>query len=209
MKQRKTALFGGTFDPIHLGHTRTAAASCEIIGAEKVIFIPAKRSALKLSYPIASDEQRMAMVSRAIEGCDKFEISDYELNKTFPSFTLHTVRWFREQFGPNVSIHWLIGADSVKDLPLWYEITSLIDECNLTIMRRPGYDDVNFDKYVELWGQQRVDKLKQNMIETPLIDISSTEIRSRLAKGYDVSQMLDVKVVEYIRENSIYQPVSE
>lgn len=209
MRKRKIALFGGTFDPIHLGHTRTADASCEIIGAEKVIFIPAKRSALKLSYPIASDEQRMAMISHAIEGCGKFELSDYEIKKAFPSFTLHTVRWFREQFGTNVSIHWLLGADSVKDLPLWYEIKTLIDECVVTIMRRPGYDDFNLDKYIELWGEERVEKLKQNSIETPLIDISSTEIRYRLAKGYDVSQMLDEKVAKYILENRIYKTAQE
>ncbi len=205
MKKRKIALFGGTFDPIHLGHTHVASAACEFIGADKVIFIPAKRSALKESPPVASDQERLAMVSLAITDNQKFESSDYEMQKPAPSYTLQTVRHFRNQYGPDVEIHWLIGADSINDLPHWYQVEKLIDECCLSVMCRPGYDIPDFTEFEKFWGNARTEKLRRNVAKTPLIDISSTEIRDRLAKGSDVRDMLHPAVAKYIQEHGLYQ----
>lgn len=205
MKKRTIALFGGTFDPIHLGHTRVASAACELIGADKVIFIPTKRSALKESPPVASDQDRLAMVSLAITDNQKFELSDYEIQKPTPSYTLQTVRHFRSQYGPDVKIHWLIGADSIKDLPHWYQIENLIDECCLSIMCRPGYEIPNFTEFEKLWGKDRAEKLRRNTVRTPLVDISSTEIRDRFTKGLDVKNMLATAVAQYIQQHGSYQ----
>lgn len=205
MEKRKITLFGGTFDPVHIGHTRVASSACEFIGAEKVIFIPAKRSALKESPPIADDRDRLAMISLAIADNQKFELSNYETQKPAPSYTLQTVRRFRNQYDRDVEIHWLIGADSIKDLPYWYKIEELIDECCLSIMRRPGYDIPDLSEFEKPWGKDRVEKLRRNMVETPLVDISSTKIRDRLAKGLDVEDMLAPAVAEYIRQHNLYQ----
>ncbi|MFA7486329.1 MAG: nicotinate (nicotinamide) nucleotide adenylyltransferase, partial [Phycisphaerae bacterium] len=187
MKIKAIALFGGSFDPIHLGHIRAADAAYKIIGADKLVFIPAKRSALKPNSPAACDADRLNMVRLAIGENDRFEISDCELQKPFPSFTLDTVRRFKSRYGNKAAIYWLLGADGVKDLPLWHNIEELIDECFITIMRRPEYDVSNLERYTELWGAERVKKLQENIIQTPLIDISSTEIRDRIAKNLDVS----------------------
>jgi nicotinate-nucleotide adenylyltransferase len=204
MAERKIVLFGGTFDPIHLGHTAVAAAAGEHIGAEKVVFVPAKRSPLKAFFPEAGDEDRLAMIALAISGNGSFDLSDYELRKPGPSYTLETVRHFQRQFGGNTLIYWLAGADSLEDLPYWYGVTELIDECNLAVMHRAGFKPPDFSQFQAAWGQQRVEKLQRNAVETPLIDVSSTEIRRRLNAGRDVGGMVCPKVLQYIREHQLY-----
>jgi nicotinate-nucleotide adenylyltransferase len=204
MSEKRTVLFGGTFDPIHIGHTTVAAAACESIGADKVVFVFARRSPLKAFFPEASDEDRLAMIGLATAENKMFGFSDYELKKAGPSYTLETVRFFRQQLGEDVSIYWLIGADTLDDLPHWFGITELIDECNLAVMYRAGFAQPDFTKYVSQWGQTRVKKMQQNVVETPLVDISSTEIRKRLSAGKEVAGMINPKVLHYIREHRLY-----
>ncbi|MGD0573342.1 MAG: nicotinate (nicotinamide) nucleotide adenylyltransferase [Sedimentisphaerales bacterium] len=204
MSEKRIALFGGTFDPIHLGHTTVAATAGEGIGADKVIFVPAKRSPLKAFFPEAGDEDRLAMIKIATGGDGRFDLSDYELKKTGPSYTLETVRYFRRELGGNVSIWWLIGADTLEDLPHWYGVKELIDECNLAVMHRAGFAASDFSQYISLWGEDRVKKMQRNVVETPLVDISSTEVRKRLVAGREVSGMISPKVLQYIREHRLY-----
>jgi nicotinate-nucleotide adenylyltransferase len=204
MSERRIALFGGTFDPIHLGHTQVAAAASQQIGAEKVVFIPAKISPLKGFFPFAGDEDRLNMIGLAIAAHPSFAVSACELKRPAPSYTLDTVRQFQREYGPQTVIHWLLGADTVADLVHWHEIRELIDACHLTTMQRPGYV-TDFDRFEALWGRERVAKLKEDAIETPLIDISSTEVRQRLARGEDVHGMLHPAVIRYIREHNLYR----
>ena len=206
MIKRKIALFGGTFDPIHIGHTSVATYALEQIGAEKIIFIPAKRSPLKGFLPNANDKHRFEMISLAIAEEENFEVSDCELKKPAPSYTLETVQHFKNEYGSDTSIHWLIGADTIDDLTYWYKIVELIDVCFLTTMYRAGCVEPDFSKFESQWGAQRIEKLQQNIIQTPLLDISSTEIRNRLAVGQDVSDMLASSVIEYIRKHDLYKP---
>jgi nicotinate-nucleotide adenylyltransferase len=206
MTKRKIALFGGTFDPIHLGHTTVAVDAMKQIGAEKTIFIPAKRSPLKGFLPKANDNHRYEMITLAIAGQKNFEASDCELKKPAPSYTLETVQQYQAEYDSDTSIHWLIGADSIDDLAYWYKITELIDACFLTTMYRAGCAKPDFSKFEPQWGAQRIEKLQQNIIQTPLVDISSTEIRDRLAAGQDVSDMLSPSVAEYIHKHGLYKP---
>jgi len=205
MAKRKIALFGGTFDPIHLGHTGVAVEALKELGAEKVIFVPAKRSPLKGFSPCASDDDRFAMMALAIAGHKNLELSDYELRRAEPSFTLQTVRQFQADYGSKSEIYWLIGADSIDDLTHWYKIVELVDECNLSAMYRAGCEPPDFSKFKAIWGTERVKKLQRYVIQTPLIDISSTEIRDRLARGLDVTDMLHPAVADYIHKNRLYK----
>mgnify|MGYP001381282328 CR=1 FL=1 len=205
MTERKIVLFGGTFDPVHLGHTCVAACTAEFIGAEKVVFIPAKRSPLKNLFPKAGDNDRLNMIALAIADNKNLQLSDCELKKPGPGYTLETVRCLQAEYGSSTSIYWLVGADSIDELPYWYGITSLIDECNLSVMCRAGYPFPDFAEFKPLWGVSRVEKLQQCVIETPLIEISSTEIRNRIAAGGDVSGMLHPAVAEYVREHNLYK----
>jgi nicotinate-nucleotide adenylyltransferase len=205
MARRNIALFGGTFDPIHLGHTTVASDALKQVGAEKIIFVPAKLSPLKGSLPRASDNHRLKMISLAIADEKNFQVSDYELTRPAPSYTLATVRKFQADYGSETSVHWLIGADSIEDLAYWYKIAELIDACNLTTMYRAGCDPPDFTKFDKIWGSERIEKLQQNIIRTPLVDISSTEIRNIIAKNGDFRGMLHPAVVDYIRKNGLYQ----
>lgn len=205
MSRRKTALFGGTFDPIHIGHTMVAASAAKIIGAEKVIFVPAKRSPLKEVRPVAPDEDRLEMIRLAIADNPKFEVSNYEIQKDVPSFTIETVRFFKAALGGGVEIYWLMGADNVDELAGWYKIAELIDECNPAIMCRAGFARPDFSRFTKSLGERRVAKLQKNIIATPLIDISSTEIRKKVAAGEDVSNMVTPAVLDYIRGHNLYR----
>ena len=131
MNKKKILLFGGTFDPVHLGHTGVASAAVKQISADKVIFIPARQTALKLNLPVVSDHDRLDMIKLAIANYDNFEISDYELTKPAPAYTIDTVLYFKEKLGQQTDLYWLIGADCIEDLPRWYKIEQLIDQCRL------------------------------------------------------------------------------
>jgi nicotinate-nucleotide adenylyltransferase len=205
MAKRKIALFGGTFDPIHLGHTTVAADAAERIGAEKIVFIPAKRSPLKGFLPNAGDDDRFKMIALAIAGEENFQVSDYELKKPAPSYSLETVREFQDDYGCETSIYWLVGADSIDDLTYWHKIVELIDACNLATMYRAGCEPPDFAGFEAVWGRRRVEKLQRNIIQTPLVDISSTEIRHRLAAGRNAAEMLHPAVADYIRQHGLYE----
>lgn len=205
MTRRRVALFGGSFDPIHLGHTGVARVAAQQLGVETVVFIPAKCSPLKGMLPHASDDHRLKMIELAITTEAMFAVSDCELRRPAPSYTLDTIRQFQADYGPDTSIHWLLGADSVGDLVYWYKIDELIDACCVSVMYRGGYERPTFDQYSCLWGPQRVDKLRANIVETPSIHISSTQIRERLAAGEDMNDALHPDVADYIRRHGLYR----
>ena len=206
MKEAIIALFGGSFDPVHVGHTTVAAHAAKCLNAEEIIFIPAKRSPLKSAHPCAADEHRLAMIERAIANQRSFSVSDYELKGPAPSYTLHTVNHFRKLRPTNTIFYWLVGADGVKDLPFWYGIDDLLQACRVAVMYRAGVDPPDFAAFTNLWGKQQTDLLQENVIKTPLIDASSTEIRARLARGDAVDELLDASVLAYIQENGLYGP---
>lgn len=205
MEKSKIALFGGTFDPVHLGHVIVAADAIELIGAEKIVFIPAKRSPLKGFLPIANDNDRLEMIALATAHENKFEVSDYELKRPAPSYTIETVKKFQADFGGNTLIYWLIGADSIGDLEYWHKIVELIDICNITTIYRAGFEPPDFSRFEKVWGRERVEKLQRNIVETSLVNISSTEIRNRLAADRDVIDMLHPAVADYINEHNLYR----
>ena len=203
--KRRIALFGGSFDPIHVGHTGVARVAAQQLQAETLIFIPAKCSPLKGSLPRADDDDRLKMIELAIQTEPGFVVDDCELRRPAPSYTLDTVRQFQARYGSETSIHWLLGADSVGDLTYWHEVESLLDTCNVSVMYRGGYDAPVFDEYTSLWGSERIAKLQANIVETPAIDVSSTQIRERLAAGEDVSNALHPDVADYIRQRHLYK----
>jgi len=207
MAQRRVALFGGSFDPVHNGHTRVARAAAEQLEAQTVVFIPAKCSPLKRFLPHAGDEDRLKMIELATQEENMFTVSQCELQRPAPSYTLDTVKQFQAEYGDETTVYWLLGADSVADLVYWHAIDQLIDSCNLAVMVRGGYEAPAFDQYVSVWGSERVAKLRRNVVRTPSIDISSTEIRDRIATGKDVSGMLAPAVIDYINQRELYRRV--
>jgi len=205
MAERAIALFGGTFDPIHSGHTAVAAYAAEHIWAERVIFVPAKRSPLKILSPQAGDADRLTMIRLAIAGEKIFDASDYELKKPKLSYTIETVKYFKSEYSGQAAIYWLLGVDGIDELAHWYKIDELIDICNLAVMYRGGCKAPDFGGLEAVIGAGRVEKLRRGVIKTPLINISSSEIRNRLAAGLSVGDMLHPAVEEYIRKKGLYR----
>jgi len=200
----KIILFGGTFDPVHIGHIEVASSAARTIGASTVFLIPARRSPHKQNRPLAADDDRIAMLKLAVEGNSLFQISPVELNRAEPSFTIDTIRYFKQKFGAERLFYWLIGADMLKDFPKWYKIDELLRECTVCVMNRGGFDSPDFQSFAAQLGSEAVEKLRQNQIETPMINISSTVIRQRLLTGQDVSEMINPAVLKYIQKHKLY-----
>ncbi|MBN1817759.1 MAG: nicotinate (nicotinamide) nucleotide adenylyltransferase [Sedimentisphaerales bacterium] len=198
------ALFGGTFDPIHVGHTTVAEHALCSLEAQTLVYIPTRRSPHKQVFPVAAGRHRKAMIELAVAGKEDFEVSDCELRRRDPSYTLDTIRQFDRKYNSKAELFWLVGADVVRDLDRWYRVEELMDRCTICVMFRAGYPRPDFSGLLAGLGTERVEQLARAVIETPLVDISSSEIRARLAQGQDVSGLVSPQVWEYIRKNNLY-----
>lgn len=200
---RKVILFGGSFDPIHTGHLRVAHHALQELAADEVIFIPAHRSPHKTDFPTLG-RHRLAMIKKAIENYDGFSVSDCELMRPEPSYTLDTVRFFRNQCGPDAILHWLTGADQLDDLGKWYCISDVLKECRISVMVRAGYPPPDFSRFENIFPPSRLKQLKVDIVQTPQIDLSSTDIRRQLSSGSVPPDALPSGVLEYIMRCHLY-----
>ena len=205
MKTKNLILFGGTFDPFHSGHMAVAKYCKEHLVADKLTIIPAKRSPLKQEAPVADDEDRMKMISLAIHNEQDIELSDFEIKGSEPSYTINTVKHFIEINPGWLQVHWLVGVDSISELAHWYRIEKLIEICSLTIMYRGGFGEPDLSVLKGFLRDDYIKRLASNVIRTPLVEISSTEIRRRISQGEDVSEMLAPEVFDYIRQQGLYR----
>lgn len=200
---KKIILFGGSFDPIHTGHVRVARHTLQTLDADRLIFIPARRSPHKADSPTAG-HHRLAMVRKAIEGIDRFCVSDCELIRPEPSYTLDTIRFFQDQFGADVILHWLIGADQLSDFDRWHCVDKLLEVCRVSVMVRAGYPSPDFSRFEEVFSESVIEQLKNDIVQTPRIDLSSTDIRHQLASGTLPPDALPPGVLDYIAEHHLY-----
>jgi nicotinate-nucleotide adenylyltransferase len=190
--------FGGSFNPIHHGHLICARAVAEAAGFDQVVIIPNAISPLKLNIPeLASPTHRLAMCRLAVQGDAAFEVDDVELSREGPSYTIDTIRAFRGRGWPEV--HWLIGADMVNLLPKWHEPDALLNEATFVVMARPGHA---ID-----WASlpQGVQGLRSRVIEAPLVQISATHIRRRIAGGFPINYLTPPAVCDYITRHGLYR----
>lgn len=199
-------LFGGTFDPIHNGHLAVAADAFARLEAHRLFFIPARRSPHKGDGPFASGDDRLAMIRLAIKHHEGFEADDCELRRAEPSYTLDTVLYFRSQFGRTATLFWLVGADAVRCLEHWYRIEQVLELCRLCIMHRGRMPRPDLGRLIPVLGATRVARLEKDILPTPRVDISSTEIRTRLAAGKSVESLVPEPVLDYIHQKGLYGP---
>ncbi len=204
MKRKRIALFGGSFDPIHNGHTTVAADAAAQLGVDQLIFIPARRSPLKRKRPYLNDAMRVRLIELAIADNPLFELSTCELERPAPSYTLNTVEEFRHRLDNDTVIHWLIGADAVVALAQWYKANALVEQCIITTMHRAGCPQPDFASLIPTIGRDKASEVQMNMLPTPAIPFSSTDIRERIRLGRDVTGMLHASVQECIEKNKLY-----
>ena len=190
----RVGLFGGTFDPVHLGHLILAEAALEELDLDRIIFIPAGVSPFKQDHPPgATPEARLAMLRSATAGELRFFVDDRELRRNGPSYTIETVRSLLGDH-PGVRFLFLIGADNLPDLPKWHEIGELMNLVDFAVLNRGEGSDA-----VAGCGFPVVHRR---------IDLSSTEIRDRAARGLSIRFMVPEQVYDLIMTQAPYRPVS-
>ncbi|AHG21562.2 nicotinate-nucleotide adenylyltransferase [Chania multitudinisentens RB-25] len=208
------AFFGGTFDPIHNGHLRPVEALVDEIGLNRVILLP-NHVPPHRPQPEASPQQRLKMVELAIAGNSLFAVDDRELHRTTPSYTIETLETIRKERGKTLPLAFIIGQDSLLTLHLWHRWQALLDVCHLLVLARPGYNQQMNTPEMRQWlVQHRVtdtNLLRQQpqgyvyMAETPLLEISATDIRQRRHQGISCDDLLPRSVQRYIELQGLYR----
>jgi nicotinate-nucleotide adenylyltransferase len=184
---KKIAIYGGTFDPIHLAHLILAREARESLELEKVIFVPAAVSPFK-DAPIASAEIRLAMVRAAIDGEQGFVTDDCEVSRPPPSYAIDTVEQILRREG-GASIYYMIGEDNLPSLSNWHRFEELDKLVRFVVLDRTGSGGKSH-------GYSTINRR---------IDISATEIRKRVASGQSIRYLVPSAVEKMIRERNLYR----
>jgi nicotinate-nucleotide adenylyltransferase len=195
-------LLGGTFDPIHSGHLVIAEEARLRFGLNKVLFVPAGTPWLKTNREITPAVHRVEMVKRAIAGNASFELSTIEIDRPGPSYSVDTVAALQQKSGAGAKIFFLIGWDSLAELPQWQEPARLIRLCKLVAVVRPGLNRPDLKSL-----EPSVPGITQSVVwlDIPPIDISSSDIRDRVAQGLSIRGLVPDDVESYIAENKLYR----
>jgi nicotinate-nucleotide adenylyltransferase len=196
----RLGIFGGSFDPIHIGHLIVAEILAYRLELDHVLFLPAARPPHKPGHTLAPNADRLRMIELAIEGAPNFSVSEIDLNRPGPSYTSDTLAELREQVGHDAAFEFLMGMDSLSDFPRWYRPDQIAERARLGVARRPGVDVSARDIEILVPASQgRID-----VVAVPLIDISSSDIRDRIRTGQPYRFQVMPGVAEYIRSNGLY-----
>lgn len=189
----KIGIFGGTYDPIHIGHLITAQTVYEQRNLDKILFIPCNISPHKVGLHTAPAKDRLEMVKLATAPVVHFEVSDYEIRKGEVSYTYDTIKHFVSQ---GCEIELIIGYDNLLVFDKWREPEAILELAKVLVLKRkPETGSNEFNKFF-----QSVD-----FLDTPIIEISSTEIRERIRKGMSIDFFVPDSVKDYIERNKLYK----
>lgn len=203
----KLGIFGGTFDPPHNGHLKIAHAAREALGLAQVVFIPARQPPHKLGVgnggseePVSPLESRLAMLELALSNHPEYVISLLEVERGGISYTVDTLRELRRE-APDADIFFIMGMDSLVNLPTWHQPLEIVKLCRLAVLRRNGFplDLEALERQVPGVTSAVV------MIPAPEIDISSSEIRARARRGEPIQGLVPELVAEYIEQHQLYK----
>jgi len=192
-------VIGGTFDPIHIGHLVVAEEARIKLGFKEVLFVPAGQPWLKLDRNITPAVHRVEMVRRAIADNTHFKLCTIEVERPGPSYTVDTLTMLQKQLGSEVNLFFILGRDTLAELPLWKEPEKLIQLCQLVVAPRLGAKDL---KNLETEMPGLLDQVIQ--LDMPVIGISSAEIRQRIAQGLSIRYLVPAEVEKYITKQKIY-----
>ncbi len=195
-------VLGGTFDPVHLGHLAAAEEAAYRFDLERVLLLPARRQPLKDYEPWASDAQRLAMLRLAAEGNPRFVVSALELERPAPSYTVDTLRLLHESYGSSCELYFLLGIDAVNALDRWREPAALLRLTRLVVMSRSDVREPDWALLQKI-SPDAADRVE--LLAVPDIDISSRELRCRVAAGAPIRYQVPDAVWAYIGEQGLYQ----
>jgi nicotinate-nucleotide adenylyltransferase len=191
----KRGIFGGTFDPPHYGHLIAAEIVLERQKLDRILFVPNSTPPNKNAEEVSAPEDRLAMVHAAVMDSEYFDVSDLEVKRGGISYTVDTLRQLKEGY-PGDELHFLIGADILKEFETWKDPKEILSMIRVVAMTRPGKENVPRDLQIPKGIA---------LCEIPLIDISSTDIRSRVREGLPITFMVPAGVERYIKEKGLYR----
>ncbi len=197
----RIGVIGGTFDPLHNGHLAIAEEAMKRLALAEVFFVPASRPWLKADQPVTAVEHRVAMVRRAIAASPQYRLSTVEAARPGPSYAVDTIAELQLQYGTGADLYFILGWDSLSELPRWHRPSRLIAMCYLVAVPRPGQVAPDLDSL-----ETRVPGISQRLIllDGPTVDVSATGIRQRVALGQPVDHLVPGPVEQYIRQHRLY-----
>jgi nicotinate-nucleotide adenylyltransferase len=190
---QRLGLFGGSFDPVHLGHLLVARAALEELSLDKVLFIPAARSPFKPASQPAPQSLRLRWLRIALSGEPRFALDDSELRRGGTSYSIDTVRDILSR-QPDARLHWLVGADHVPTLPQWREAAALASLVDFVVIPRPGNEPVPAPQ-----------PFRVHLLRGWPLSVSSSAIRERIRAGLPCTHLLPPHVAEAIHQSGAYQ----
>lgn len=198
---RHLAVFGGTFDPIHVGHLIVAEIMRHHLNLEQVIFLPAGRPPHKPGQVLSADHDRLAMLQLAIADSPAFTISTIDLDRPGASYTADTLRILQARVGPECTLHFLMGQDSLRDFPTWHRPDLIAERARLVVALRPGVS-------VEVEAiEQAVPATRGRirLVPVPLIGISSRDLRATIRAAGPYRYQVLPAVADYIERQHLYR----
>jgi len=195
-------ILGGTFDPVHSGHLVIAEEARLRLSLARVLFAPTGQPWLKTGRTITPAAHRVEMVRRAVAASPYFELSSVEVDRPGPSYSVETVTILQQQLGAEAKLFFLVGWDSLVELPQWKEPDRLIQLCKLVAFPRPGFGRPNLKAL-----ESSVPGVTQSVVWLDItpVDISSTDIRKRVARGLSIHGLVTDEVKSYIKEKKLYR----
>lgn len=198
---KRIGVFGGSFNPLHIGHLIIAESAWQEFNLEKVIFVPTGDTPNKSMHHINKTD-RFEMVKLAITENPNFSISSIEIERKGPSYTVDTIRQLRAEWGDSYSIYFIAGTDAIADMPTWKYNLELLDSCHFICASRPG-SEKRIKQAVSYFGRKGIAKI--HFLRTPELEISSTILRECISAGRSVKYMIPDSVIQYINIHGLYK----
>jgi nicotinate-nucleotide adenylyltransferase len=209
----RIAIFGGSFNPVHRGHLAIAEAARDGLRLDGVILVPCRRPPHKEAPDLAPGRDRLALLRLAIRGRPGLAVSDVELRRAGPSYTIHTVAAVREALarlrrgrGGRDALYLLVGADMLEDLPRWYRAKQLVKRVRVAAAGRPGWSLAALRRpLARAFGAAFVRRLGRDRFDAPRIGLSSTAVRRRVRAGRSIRGLVPDAVAACIRRRGLYR----
>ena len=199
----RLGIFGGSFDPVHFGHLLLAEYCRERARLDEVWFVPAAVPPHKQQREMTADKHRVEMLRLAIGGHEQFILRTDEIERGGVNYTYETLGRIREE-RPDDELFFLMGGDSLHDLPQWREPERICELAIPMVVRRPGSPSINFDLLKEIVSDERLYQIRQHAVEMPMIGLSSTDIRARVQLGKSIRYQTPAAVARYIETQKLY-----
>lgn len=199
----RIGIFGGSFDPVHLGHLLLAETCLEGATLDQVWFMPCAIQPHKPDRQLASAKHRVEMLELAIAGHERFQVSSLELDRGGASYTVETLRALTLAH-PEHTFYFLMGGDSLVDFPKWREPAEICKLAIPLVVRRSGSPEPAWDSFAPWVSAERLAEIQQLQIAMPIIELSSTEIRTRIRQGRSIRYRLPRGVEKYIQNQGLY-----